>query len=67
MWNERRDRYEAWVSGLASRNPELLVYGSDHNNSNVNWIRVGDYWARYRELPGDELIPRKLQQHEIRM
>jgi hypothetical protein len=66
-WNERRDRYEAWVSGLASRNPELLVYGSDHNNSNVNWIRIGDYWSRYRELPGDELVPRKLQHHEIRM
>ena len=66
-WNERRDRYESWVSGLASRNPELLVYGSDHNNSNVNWIRIGDYWSRYRELPGDELVPRKLQHHEIRM
>ena len=66
-WDERRDRYETWVSGLASRNPELLVYGSDHNNSNVNWIRIGEYWSRYRELPGDELVPRKLQHHEIRM
>jgi hypothetical protein len=67
LWSERRDRYEAWVSGLASRNPDLLVYGSDHDNSNVNWIRIGDYWSRYRELPGDELVPRKLRHHEIRM
>jgi hypothetical protein len=67
LWDERRDRYESWVSELASRNPELLIYGSDHDNSNVNWIRIGDYWNRYRELPGDELVPRKLSRHEIRM
>jgi hypothetical protein len=66
-WSERRERYEAFVSRLASRNPALLFYGSDHNNTNVNWISAGDYWTRYRELPGDELVPRKLHHHEIRM
>jgi hypothetical protein len=66
-WDERRSRYESWVSQLATRNPEILIYGSDHNNTNVNWIRAGDYWKRYGSLPGDELLPRKLQQHEIRM
>jgi hypothetical protein len=66
-WSERRARYENWISRLAARNPDLLCYGSDHNNTNVNWIRAGDYWRRYGELPGDDLIPRKLQQHEIRM
>jgi hypothetical protein len=66
-WGRRRDRYEAWVSRLAELCPELLIYGSDHNNTNVNWIRIGDYWSRYCELAGDDLVPRKLQQHEIRM
>ena len=66
-WDERRSRYESWISQLASRNPDLLIYGSDHNNTNVNWIRAGEYWKRYGALPGDELVPRKLQHHEIRM
>jgi hypothetical protein len=66
-WEERRLRYETWVSQLASRNPDMLIYGSDHNNTNVNWIRAGVYWKRYGALPGDELVPRKLSQHEIRM
>jgi len=66
-WEERCARYESWVSQLASRNPELLIYGSDHNNTNVNWIRAGVYWKRYGALAGDELVPRKLSQHEIRM
>lgn len=66
-WSERRARYEAWISQLARRNPELLCYGSDHNNTNVNWIRAGDYWRRYAGHPGDDLNPCKLQRHEIRM
>lgn len=66
-WTERRARYERWISELARRNPELLCYGSDHNNTNVNWIRAGEYWRRYAEIPGGDLVPRKLQQHEIRM
>lgn len=66
-WSERRERYEAWIAELARRNPDLLCYGSDHDNSNVNWVRAGDYWRRYAELPGDDLVPRKLQQIEIRM
>jgi hypothetical protein len=66
-WDERRGRYESWVSRLASRNPQILIYGSDHNNTNVNWIRAGEYWKQYGTLPGDELVPRKLLQHEIRM
>lgn len=66
-WSERRARYEAWISRLARRNPDMLCYGSDHNNTNVNWIRAGDYWRRYGELAGDDLVPRKLQRHEIRM
>jgi hypothetical protein len=66
-WDERRVRYESWVSELAKRNPRILIYGSDHNNTNVNWIRAADYWKQYGALPGDELVPRKLQRHEIRM
>jgi hypothetical protein len=66
-WTVRRARYEAWISQLARRNPDLLCYGSDHNNTNVNWVRAGDYWRRYAELPGDALVPRKLQRHQIRM
>ena len=60
---------EAWYPGwfvnkILGERPE---YGSDLDNSYVNWIRIGEYWSRYRELPGDELVPRKLQHHEIRM
>jgi hypothetical protein len=63
---ERRRRlYEQWIFGLAERNPDLFLYGSDFCNSSVNHVRAGDYRSLLRAA-GDELVPLSANAREIR-
>ena len=64
---ERRTMYERWAERLAATSPELLLYGSDYNNVNVNGISAGEYWVRYRNGARSALEPSKLARREIRM
>jgi len=64
---ERRARYERWIERLAGSNPHMLLYGSDDNNSNVNCVRAGDYWALFQQENGGPLAPPTLFEHEVRM
>jgi hypothetical protein len=64
---ERKARYEDWVARLAAHNPDLLLYGSDYNNSNVNCLAAGEYWRLYQERDGGPLAPAELSEHEVRM
>src|SRR5262249_39196340 len=63
----RRALYERWIEALAARDPGIWVYGSDHSNVSVNGLSAGAYLARYREVGGDPLAPRRLGKVEIRM
>lgn len=63
----RRARYVRWIEQLAERNPDMLLYGSDYNNSNVNCITAGEYWRLYQERDGGPLEPAHLYEHEVRM
>lgn len=64
--DQRRERYDRWVDGLAAANSDLHLVGADYNNTSVNDIRVADYkegyWARGR----DYLKPVKFARREIR-
>ena len=64
---ERRLAYECFIAGLAEANPELYLYGSDHNNTCVNFVRAAEYWREYRCVAGSELMPPKFNRHEIRL
>lgn len=64
---ERRRSYERFIGALAEANPELYLYGSDHNNTCVNFVRAAEYWREYHRVDGSELRPPKLHRHEIRL
>lgn len=67
MTKDRQRRYERFVRGLAGTNPALVAFGSDHNNSSVNGMTIGDYWREYRKCRPDALRPCRLHRVEIRM
>ncbi len=64
---DRRQRYESWIARVAAANPELLLYGSDYNNVNVNCLQALDYWTSYQDSGSDELTPTRLYRHQLRM
>ncbi len=63
---DRRRRYETWITGLAARNPDVELYGSDWNNTSVNQLSAGRYWQAYQQLDQDDLVPHCLGTREIR-
>lgn len=63
----RRRMYRRWMERLAELNPDMLLYGSDYANSNVNCIAAGEYWQRFRNEDKDPLNPCNLYKQEIRM
>jgi hypothetical protein len=64
--DEKALRYRRWVEGLAARDPRLLLYGSDCNNTSVNHITAGAYAERVLAGGPDDLAPVKLGGCEIR-
>jgi hypothetical protein len=62
---ERRQAYERWISGLAQRNPAILLYGADDSNTSVNCISASAYWNRYKIVEHDELNPCPLHRFQI--
>lgn len=64
---ERRERYERFIEGLAVAAPDMAIFGSDYNNSNVNGLSAGEYWAQYRSGSFNPLTPCSLHRVEIRM
>lgn len=65
--DERQQIYERWIRELAARNPGLHLFGSDHNNVNVNSVRAGEYWEAYRRSECNCLNPFKMSKVELRM
>ncbi len=65
--DERKAMYDRWMERLAALNPEMLLYGSDYNNSNVNCVSAGEYWELYRNEDRGPLDPCNIHQHEVRM
>lgn len=63
---ERRRQYETWIAGLAARNPDAYLYGSDWNNTSVNQLPAGRYWQAYQQVGQDDLVPHRLGVREIR-
>lgn len=63
----RQQAYDRWIEQLAHRNPHLYLFGSDYNNTSVNFVQAAEYWHRYRRSDGDCLKPFKLHRTEIRM
>jgi hypothetical protein len=66
-FDARRRMYRRWMERLAELNPEMLLYGSDYANSNVNCIAAGEYWQRFRNEDQGPLNPCNLYQQEVRM
>jgi hypothetical protein len=66
-FEERRRMYRRWIERLAELNPDMLLYGSDYANSNVNCIAAGEYWQRFRNEDQGPLNPCSLYQQEVRM
>ena len=64
---QRKQAYDHWIEQLASRNPDLDLFGSDYNNTSVNFVQAADYWDQYRQSGVDCLTPFKRQRTEIRM
>ena len=65
--DERRNRYRRWIECIAALNPEMLLYGSDYINSNVNCISAGEYWRHFRHEDRGDLYPCKLYEQAVRM
>jgi len=65
--DERKKIYDNWLVKLVERNPDIYIYGSDYNNTNVNHIRAGEYLERYRLIGDDYLKPDRLAKYEIRL
>jgi hypothetical protein len=63
---ERKRRYERWIDELASKNPDLFLYGSDFSNSSVNDVRAAEYRDVLHEAACDELVPLVVNACEIR-
>lgn len=66
-FDERRRMYRRWMAALAELNPDMILYGSDYANSNVNCIAAGEYWQRFRNEDQGPLNPCSLYQQEVRM
>ena len=66
-FDERRRMYRQWMSWLAELNPDMILYGSDYANSNVNCIAAREYWQRFRNEDQGPLNPCSLYQQEVRM
>ena len=64
---QRQQAYDHWTEQLASKNPALYLFGSDYNNTSVNFVQAAEYWDQYCRSGGDCLKPFKLQRTEIRM
>jgi len=64
---EREARYRHWVNQLSLKNPELYLYGSDYNNTNVNFIQAEDYWNEFRRHGVSCLDPFSLNHRTVRM
>lgn len=64
--DERKKLYESFISQVAERNPDLLLYGADYTNTSVNGFSASDYWQRYRNFEPNELSPAPLNKHQIR-
>ncbi len=65
--DQRRQIYDNWIQRIAELNPDLYLFGSDHNNVNVNSIRAGEYWDAYQRADSSCLVPCRLSKTEIRM
>ncbi len=65
--DERKAIYDSWLTELVGRNPDILIYGSDYNNINVNHIRAGVYLGRYLKDGDNYLKPGRFFKHEIRL
>ena len=65
--DQRRKMYEHWIEHLTRLRADLYLFGSDHNNVNVNSIRAGEYWDAYQRAGGSSLVPCRLSKTEIRM
>lgn len=63
---ERRAIYDAWVRGLADRNPDVVLYGFDYNNVGVNAIRAAEHAERYFRAGRDYLRPDRPYRIQIR-
>jgi hypothetical protein len=65
--DQRKRAYDHWIEQLANKNPNLYLFGSDYNNTSVNFVQAAEYRHQYRRSGGDCLKPFKLQRTEIRM
>jgi hypothetical protein len=63
---QRKQFYDNFISQLATRNPDILIYGADYTNSSVNCISASKYWKRYRDSKHDALNPVALHRYQIR-
>ena len=64
---ERQQAYQRWIKQLATRNPQLFLYGSDYTNANVNFFQARDYCQYYFRQGADFLKPLRAYQTQIRM
>lgn len=65
--DQRRQMYDNWIQQMTKINPDLFLFGSDHNNVNVNSIRAGEYWDAYQRAGSSCLVPCRQSKTEIRM
>jgi hypothetical protein len=65
--DERRQVYDNWIQQIVRLNPDLFLFGSDHNNVNVNSVRALEYGDAYQRAGSSSLIPCRLAKTEIRM
>lgn len=65
--DERRNRYRRWIECVAAMNSDMLLYGSDYINSNVNNIAAGEYWRRFQSEDQGALKPCNLYEKQVRM
>jgi hypothetical protein len=64
--DERERSYENFVNQVATRNPDMLLYGADYTNTSVNCISASEYWRRYRDSKHDALCPCSVNRYQIR-
>jgi hypothetical protein len=63
---QRKQFYDDFISQLATRNPDILIYGADYTNTSVNCISASKYWKQYRDSKHDALNPIALNRYQIR-
>jgi len=64
---ERRRSYQAWVDRLTAANPSIFLYGSDNDNTPVNFVRSADYRDARSRAGGNWRRPPVIHRREIRM